>query len=110
MRTWGGFEVSSRDLPYFIIFITWALVIASFVIVRKRIERESCSAHPSVQMMSRVRNTISLLAHARNPMVYAEPSSGEAAFRGRDDGAGPARTTKRAREPAFTPIVLQNSD
>ena len=37
------------------------------------------------------------------PMVYAEPSSGEAAFRGRDDGAGSARTTKRARESAFTP-------
>src|SRR5215813_7373251 len=40
-------------------------------------------------------------------MVYAEPSSGEAAFRGRDDGAGPARTTKRARVrfyPRYRPL------
>ena len=33
-----SFEVSSRDLPYFILFIAWAVIIASFVTVRKRIE------------------------------------------------------------------------
>jgi K+-sensing histidine kinase KdpD len=33
-----SFEVSSTDLPYFILFVVWAVIIASFVSVRKRIE------------------------------------------------------------------------
>jgi signal transduction histidine kinase len=35
-----SFEISSGDLPYFFVFMAWAIVIASFVAVRKRIESE----------------------------------------------------------------------
>jgi K+-sensing histidine kinase KdpD len=34
------FEVSRRDLPQFLIFVLWAIIIASFVIVRRQIESE----------------------------------------------------------------------
>jgi signal transduction histidine kinase len=33
-----SFEVSSRDLPYFFIFATWGIIVASFAAVRRRIE------------------------------------------------------------------------
>jgi signal transduction histidine kinase len=33
-----SFEISSGDLPYFFLFIAWAVIIASFVTIRKRIE------------------------------------------------------------------------
>jgi signal transduction histidine kinase len=32
------FEISSSDLPYFFVFIAWAVIVAWFVSVRKRIE------------------------------------------------------------------------
>jgi signal transduction histidine kinase len=33
-----SFEISSRELPYFFIFATWAIIVASFAAVRRRIE------------------------------------------------------------------------
>jgi signal transduction histidine kinase len=33
-----SFEVSPRDLPYFLVFVAWAAVVASFSAVRRRIE------------------------------------------------------------------------
>jgi signal transduction histidine kinase len=33
-----SFEVSARDLPHFLVFTAWALIIASFLVVRRRIE------------------------------------------------------------------------
>ena len=33
-----SFEISSRELPYFFIFATWGIVVASFAAVRRRIE------------------------------------------------------------------------
>ena len=33
-----SFYVSSRDLPYFLVFVAWAVVVASFAAVRRRIE------------------------------------------------------------------------
>jgi K+-sensing histidine kinase KdpD len=32
------FEISSRDLPYFFIFVIWGAIVASFAAVRRRIE------------------------------------------------------------------------
>jgi signal transduction histidine kinase len=33
-----SFDISSRDLPYFLIFVVWAGIVASFSAVRRRIE------------------------------------------------------------------------
>ena len=33
-----SFEISSRELPYFFIFVTWGIFVASFAAVRRRIE------------------------------------------------------------------------
>ena len=33
-----SFEISTRDLPYFFIFVAWAAIVASFSAVRRRIE------------------------------------------------------------------------
>jgi len=33
-----SFDISSRDLPYFLIFVAWAGIVASFSAVRRRIE------------------------------------------------------------------------
>jgi len=33
-----SFEISSRELPYFFIFATWGIIVASFAAVRRRIE------------------------------------------------------------------------
>jgi len=32
------FEISREDLPYFIIFVTWGVIVASFAAVRRRVE------------------------------------------------------------------------
>jgi len=36
----NSFEVSSQELPYFLIFSLWAMIIAAFLSVRRRIESE----------------------------------------------------------------------
>jgi K+-sensing histidine kinase KdpD len=33
-----SFEISARDIPYFLIFVIWAAIVASFSAVRRRIE------------------------------------------------------------------------
>jgi K+-sensing histidine kinase KdpD len=33
-----SFDISTRDLPYFFIFVAWAGIVASFSAVRRRIE------------------------------------------------------------------------
>jgi signal transduction histidine kinase len=33
-----SFDISSRDLPYFFIFVAWAVIVASFSAVRRRVE------------------------------------------------------------------------
>jgi signal transduction histidine kinase len=43
-------DVSSRDLPYFLIFIVWAAVVASFSAVRRRIEDSLRQARDSLQL------------------------------------------------------------
>jgi K+-sensing histidine kinase KdpD len=44
-----SFAVSSRDLPYFFVFITWALIVASFSAVRRRIEGDLRQARDHLQ-------------------------------------------------------------
>jgi light-regulated signal transduction histidine kinase (bacteriophytochrome) len=39
-----SFEISSRELPYFFIFATWGIIVASFAAVRRRIEDNLRSA------------------------------------------------------------------
>jgi signal transduction histidine kinase len=43
-------DISTRDLPYFLIFITWAGVVASFSEVRRRIEDSLRQARDSLQV------------------------------------------------------------
>jgi signal transduction histidine kinase len=45
-----SFAVSSRDLPYFLLFIAWALIVASFAAVRRRIESDLRHARDHLQV------------------------------------------------------------
>jgi signal transduction histidine kinase len=45
-----SFDISTRDLPYFLIFIAWAGVVASFSEVRRRIEDSLRQARDSLQV------------------------------------------------------------
>src|SRR6202171_1762592 len=45
-----SFDVSSRDLPYFFIFITWAGIVASFSAVRRRTEDSLRRARDDLQV------------------------------------------------------------
>ena len=45
-----SFEVSSEDLPSFALFITWAVVVASFVTVRRRIENDLRETRDHLQL------------------------------------------------------------
>jgi signal transduction histidine kinase len=45
-----SFDVSTKDLPYFVIFIAWAGVVASFSAVRRRIEHSLRQARDSLQV------------------------------------------------------------
>jgi signal transduction histidine kinase len=43
-------DISSRDLPYFFIFVAWAAIVASFSAVRRRIEDNLRQARDSLQV------------------------------------------------------------
>jgi signal transduction histidine kinase len=43
------FEITSEDLPYFVLFIVWSVVIASFVAIRRRIEDQLLHARGRLQ-------------------------------------------------------------
>jgi signal transduction histidine kinase len=45
-----SFEISSRDLPYFFIFVAWAGIVASFSAVRRRIEDSLRQARDNLQV------------------------------------------------------------
>jgi K+-sensing histidine kinase KdpD len=45
-----SFDVSSRDLPYFFIFVAWAAIVASFSAVRRRIEDSLRHARDNLQV------------------------------------------------------------
>ena len=45
-----SFDVSVRDLPYFIIFVAWAAIVASFSAVRRRIEDSLRQARDNLQV------------------------------------------------------------
>ena len=45
-----SFEVSSGDLPYFALFLVWAVIVASFVNVRRRIESDLRNARDNLQV------------------------------------------------------------
>jgi K+-sensing histidine kinase KdpD len=45
-----SFEVSSVDLPYFLLFATWAMIVAWFVAVRRRIERDLLHTRDHLQV------------------------------------------------------------
>jgi len=45
-----SFAVSSSDLPYFFVFITWAVIVASFAAVRRRIEENLRQARDHLQV------------------------------------------------------------
>jgi signal transduction histidine kinase len=45
-----SFEISSRDLPYFLIFVSWAGIVASFSAVRRRIEGSLRQARDNLQV------------------------------------------------------------
>jgi signal transduction histidine kinase len=44
-----SFDISVRDLPYFLIFVAWAAIVASFSAVRRRIEDNLRQARDSLQ-------------------------------------------------------------
>jgi signal transduction histidine kinase len=43
-------NISARDLPYFVIFVGWAAIVASFSAVRRRIEDNLLQARDSLQV------------------------------------------------------------
>jgi len=45
-----SFDISSRDLPYFFIFVSWAGIVASFSAVRRRIEDSLRQARDNLQV------------------------------------------------------------
>src|SRR6202043_245584 len=45
-----SFEISSRDLPYFFIFVAWAGIVVSFSAVRRRIEDSLRQARGNLQV------------------------------------------------------------
>jgi K+-sensing histidine kinase KdpD len=45
-----SFAVSSRDLPYFFVFLAWAVIVASFAAVRRRIEENLRQARDHLQV------------------------------------------------------------
>jgi K+-sensing histidine kinase KdpD len=45
-----SFEVSPRDLPYFLIFVAWAAIVASFSAVRRRMEDSLRQARDNLQL------------------------------------------------------------
>jgi signal transduction histidine kinase len=45
-----SFEISPSDLPYFLIFVAWAALVASFSAVRRRIEDSLRQARDSLQV------------------------------------------------------------
>jgi signal transduction histidine kinase len=45
-----SFEVSARDLPYFLVFVAWAFLVASFSAVRRRIEDSLRQARDNLQV------------------------------------------------------------
>jgi light-regulated signal transduction histidine kinase (bacteriophytochrome) len=45
-----SFSVSSRDLPYFFVFLAWGLIVASFSAVRRRIEDSLRQARDHLQV------------------------------------------------------------
>jgi signal transduction histidine kinase len=50
-----SFDISSRDLPYFFIFVVWAAIVASFSAVRRRIEESLRQARDNLQAEVRER-------------------------------------------------------
>jgi K+-sensing histidine kinase KdpD len=44
-----SFGISTRDLPYFLIFVAWAAIVASFSAVRRRIENSLRQARDNLQ-------------------------------------------------------------
>src|ERR1700688_106548 len=49
-----SFDISSRDLPYFFVFVAWAAIVASFSAVRRRIEDSLRQARDDPQALSRI--------------------------------------------------------
>jgi K+-sensing histidine kinase KdpD len=45
-----SFDISTRDLPYFFIFVSWAGIVASFSAVRRRIEGSLRQARDNLQI------------------------------------------------------------
>jgi signal transduction histidine kinase len=45
-----SFEISPRDLPYFLIFVAWAALVASFSAVRRRIEDSLRQARDNLEI------------------------------------------------------------
>jgi signal transduction histidine kinase len=45
-----SFDISSRDLPYFFIFVAWAVIVASFSAVRRRVEDSLRQARDNLQV------------------------------------------------------------
>jgi signal transduction histidine kinase len=45
-----SFSISTRDLPYFLIFVAWAAIVASFSAVRRRIENSLRQARDNLQL------------------------------------------------------------
>ena len=45
-----SFEISAADLPYFLVFVAWAILVASFSTVRRRIEDSLRQARDNLQV------------------------------------------------------------
>src|ERR1700676_4173598 len=45
-----SFEISASDLPYFLVFVAWAVLVASFSAVRRRIEDSLRQARDNLQV------------------------------------------------------------
>src|SRR5215467_2217191 len=63
-------SITSRDLPYFFVFIAWGVIVASFSAVRRRIEDSSASQQAPHCRGRRRRNSDSL-----TPTIEASASS-----------------------------------
>ena len=53
-----SFEISPRDLPYFLVFVAWAALVASFSAVRRRIEDSLRQARDDLLVERRTRNVL----------------------------------------------------
>jgi PAS domain S-box-containing protein len=71
-----SFEVSARDLPYFLVFVVWAIVIASFAAVRRRIEDTLREARDRLQIEVEQRTRQARLLDQTHDSIFVRDMNG----------------------------------